>query len=113
RSPRRSRRTARCAGSSYGRRTTDPDRAPRVRALANETDLPLAELTLDRDVDDVADLAADHRLADRRRRRDHRQMAIAARTGQRRTRADRCEEERAALAGVGILDLDQGAERDR
>ena len=80
--------------------------------LAHVRDLPLQDLTVDRDIHDLADLAPEHRAADRRRRRHHRQHAVAARPGERDARTDRREKERAALAGVGILDLDDRADDD-
>ncbi len=93
---------ARCAFKSRARSSP----------LRNVADLPLATVAALRDRDDVADDAAEHRGADRRRGRDDRQHAIAAGAGQRDAGADRGEKERAPFAAVGILDLDDGADLD-
>lgn len=74
--------------------------------------LPLADVALDGDVDDIAGRAAENGLADRRHRRDDREVAITAGAGERHARADRGEEEGAAFAGVGVLDLHDRADAD-
>jgi release factor glutamine methyltransferase len=88
------------------------DREP-PSGSADVTDLPLAERALDGHVHDVADTATEHGAADRRGRGHHREQTVAAGAGERDAGAHRGEEERAALAGVLVLDLDDRAQADR
>jgi hypothetical protein len=81
-----------------------PTRSPNV------TYLPLADVAFDGDVDDVADAAAEDGAADRRGGGDDRQVTVAAGAGELDAGANGREEKCAALAGLGVFDLDDGAE---
>ena len=75
---------------------------------------PFAGLAVDGDLDEVAGAAADERAADRRRGRDHRQEAVAARAGELGAGADGQHDEGALLFAALAFDgdVDDGAERD-